>query len=370
MDHSGVQFDGGSTGQSGQGEAERPRFNTIVVGLAASLICLVTLREFASVIGPVFLALNLMITAYPLHTWLVRKGTPSWLSAVVVSLTVFAVLLAIVVGLIWSVTEMISILPEYAGEFSLIYQQGLDLALRLGFDQTTMTRLFSTLDPTRVLGAATSVVSGTGGALALISVVVIAIFFMAMDTPGMEGRLRRIANQRTRIATAMGSFARGVRRYWLVTTIFGIIVAVFDGIALAIMGVPLALVWALFSFLTNYIPNIGFLIGLIPPALVALFANGWKTAVAVIVIYSVLNFVIQSIIQPRFTGESVGVTPTVSFISLLLWTTVIGGFGTLLALPLTLLIKSLVIDADPRARWVNALIASDVRDAEPDESSH
>ena len=191
---------------------------------------------------------------------------------------------------------------------------------------------------------------------------------MAMDTPGLDKRMRLLDQNRSRISVAIGSFARGVRRYWLVTTVFGLIVAVFDGIALAIMGVPLAIVWAIFSFLTNYIPNIGFVIGLIPPALVALFANGWQTAVLVIVMYSVLNFVIQSIIQPRFAGESVGVTPTVSFVSLLLWAAVLGGMGTLLALPMTLLVKSLVIDADPRARWVNALIASDPKDAEiPEE---
>lgn len=341
------------------------RFVTIVIGLAATLICLIALREFAGVIGPFFLALNLMITAYPLHTWLVRKGTPAWLSATVVSLTVFAILVAIVVGLIWSISEMIGILPQYADEFAVLYQRAIDLSVELGFESAAFSRMLSSLDPTRVLGAATSLVSGASGTVGLIGIVVAAIVFMAMDTPGMELRLRMISEGRSRIATAMGRFATGVRRYWLVTTIFGIIVAVLDGIALAFMSVPLALVWALFSFLTNYIPNIGFVIGLIPPALVAYFANGWQTAVAVIVVYSVLNFVVQSIIQPRFAGESVGVTPTVSFASLLLWTTIIGGFGTLLALPLTLLVKSLVVDADPHARWVNALLASDPADAEP-----
>ena len=43
----------------------------------------------------------------------------------------------------------------------------------------------------------------------------------------------------------------------------------------------------------------------------------------------VLNFVVQSIIQPRFTGESVGVTPTISFISLLVWGLVLGGLALL-----------------------------------------
>lgn len=344
----------------------QPRFNAVAIGLAATLICLLGLREFAGVIGPLFLALNLMITAYPLHTWLVRKGTPSWLSATVVSLTVFAVLLTIVVGLIWSVSEMVGLLPQYSEAFNLLYRQTVALIVELGFEPTAISRILSSLDPTRVLAAATSLLSGASGTVGIIGIVVAAIVFMAMDTPGMDRRLRLIAAERSRIAIAMGSFAVGVRRYWLVTTIFGIIVAVLDGVALAIMGVPLALVWALFSFLTNYIPNIGFIIGLIPPALVALFANGWQTALSVVVVYSVLNFVVQSIIQPRFTGESVGVTPTMSFVSLLLWTSVIGGMGTLLALPLTLLVKSLVIDADPCSRWVNALIASDPRDADPD----
>ena len=350
---------------SGQeGAATLPRFNIVVVGLAAALISLLLLREFAGIIGPLFLALNLMITGYPVHTWLVRKGTPSWLSATVVSLMVFAVLVAIVVGLIWSVSEMVGLLPQYSEQFTALYQQVVDLALSWGLEPAAITNIFSSLDPTRVLSAATSVLSGASGTVGIIGIVVAAIVFLAMDTPGMERRIGMISLTRSRIAVAMGSFATGVRRYWLVTTIFGLIVAGLDGIALAFMGVPLVLVWALFSFLTNYIPNIGFVIGLIPPAVVALFANGWQSALLVVVVYSVLNFVVQSIIQPRFTGESVGVTPTTSFVSLLLWSAVLGGMGTLLALPLTLLVKSLVIDSDPNARWVNALIAVDPKDAE------
>ena len=123
-------------------------------------------------------------------------------------------------------------------------------------------------------------------------------------------------------------------------------------------GVPLAGVWALFSFLTNYIPNIGFIIGVIPPALLALFGDGWVAALAVIIAYSVLNFVIQSIIQPKFAGDAVGLTPTMSFVSLLLWGWVFGALGTLIALPCSLLVKATLIDHDPGARWANALISS------------
>ena len=98
-------------------------------------------------------------------------------------------------------------------------------------------------------------------------------------------------------------------------TIFGGIVAILDGAALLILGIPAAGLWALLAFVTNYIPNIGFIIGLIPPALLALLVGGPSLAITVIVVYCVLNFVIQSVLQPKFVGDAVGLTTTMSFLS-------------------------------------------------------
>ncbi|MCV2499740.1 AI-2E family transporter, partial [Melissococcus plutonius] len=165
----------------------------------------------------------------------------------------------------------------------------------------------------------TSVASDTTSVVTMIIVILTGMIFMVMDTPQMHDRLRMAGSRKPDVVLALESFASGIRKYWLVTTVFGLIVALFDWAALLIIGVPLAGVWALFSFLTNYIPNIGFIIGVIPPALLALFKDGWVAAVAVVVSYSVLNFVIQSIIQPKFAGDAVGLTPTMSFVSLLLW---------------------------------------------------
>jgi predicted PurR-regulated permease PerM len=132
---------------------------------------------------------------------------------------------------------------------------------------------------------------------------------------------------------------------------FGFIVAVLDGVALAIMGVPGAFVWAVLAFVTNFIPNIGFIIGVIPPAIIALLDGGPGLMIAVIVTYSVINFLIQSVIQPRIVGDAVGLTPTFTFMSLVFWTWLIGPLGALLAVPLTLLARALLIEANPRLRW-------------------
>jgi len=195
-------------------------------------------------------------------------------------------------------------------------------------------------------------------------VIVTIVFVMLIDSLSLPERITALVRTKPQVAESLGSFVGGVRRYWVVSSVFGLIVAVLDVILLLILDVPLAGVWGVLAFLTNFIPNIGFVIGVIPPALMALLAQDGTTALLVVVFYSGINFVIQSIIQPKFNGEAVGVTATVSLLSLLLWTWVLGPLGALLALPATLLAKSLLIDADPQVRWLNAFIASAPSNAE------
>jgi hypothetical protein len=49
---------------------------------------------------------------------------------------------------------------------------------------------------------------------------------------------------------------------------------------------------------------------------------------------------------------------TVTLISVVFWAWVLGPLGAVLAIPLTLLMKSVFIDADPRAAWAATLIGS------------
>jgi predicted PurR-regulated permease PerM len=48
-----------------------------------------------------------------------------------------------------------------------------------------------------------------------------------------------------------------------------------------------------------------------------------------------------------------------SFLSLVFWAWVLGPLGALLAIPLSLLAKGLLVDIDPATRWIGSLISSD-----------
>src|SRR5690606_38407232 len=178
----------------------------------------------------------------------------------------------------------------------------------------------------------------------LLVLLVTLLFFLVVDAMDLPRRMEISNRIQPRLVRAMELFAAGVRRYWLVSAVFGLIVAIFDVVGLWFLQVPLALVWGLVSFITNFIPNIGFVLGLVPPALLALLDGGPGKMVAVIVLYSVLNVVIQVIIQPKFTGDAVGVTPAVSFLSLVIWAFILGPLGALLALPMTLFVKTMLVD--------------------------
>ncbi|MGI9614378.1 MAG: AI-2E family transporter, partial [Acidimicrobiales bacterium] len=218
----------------------------------------------------------------------------------------------------------------------------------------------------------TSALSGVLGLLSTLGLLAFAMVFVVMDTERFESALDFVTRDRPGIVDGMQSFASSTRSYFVVSSIFGLIVAVFDVIALVALGIPLALVWGVLAFITNYIPNIGFVIGLIPPALLALFTGGWQLSLWVIVIYSVLNVVIQSIIQPKFVGDAVGLSATLTFVSLIFWGWVLGPLGALLAVPLTLLAKALMVDIDPSTRWASPLITLQIpveSEPEPDSSS-
>ncbi|HET9129135.1 MAG TPA: AI-2E family transporter [Propionibacteriaceae bacterium] len=333
-------------------------FWSVVLSLAAVGLSLALLRDLSSLIAPTFLALNLLIVVYPLFRRLHAAGVPRGAAALAVAIAVLGVLAVFVWGMAYSITAMITQLSGYGDRFTAIYHQALRSLTRLGFSQDVLLARLKALDPSSMLSFATSVLANAQGSLSLLTVLVLSLLFMVMDIPAVHGRLDAASRTHPSFVAGLYDFAEGVRRYWVVTTVFGLIVAALDWGVLMVVGVPLPFVWALLSFITNYIPNLGFVIGVIPPALIAWFDKGWVSAVVVVVAYVVLNFVVQSLIQPKVAGEAVGLTATVTFLSLFLWTYIFGALGALIALPCSLLVKSLLIDTDPSLRWLDALIAA------------
>ena len=338
-----------------------------IVSLAAAFVVLWGLSQHAGMVMPAFLALNLVIAAQPLQKFLERAGLPRWGSMIIVLLVLYLLLVALVGMLVWALWIAAEEIPQYQDRFVAIYQQSIEFLGRFGLSQDQVSEALQGVSPGTIIGALQNVAGQVSSAGGQLTILVIALTFLVFDIPGISRRRATIARLRPRLADALDSFGDGLKSYWIVATAFGLIVAVMDVVALWILGVPLALVWGVLAFVTNYIPNIGFVLGLIPPALFALLTGGVGDLVWVVVIYSVVNLVMQSFIQPKFTGDAVGLTPTVTFLSLVFWAAVAGPLGAILAVPLTLAFKAFLVDADPRMAWFSTFLTTPSADAKRDK---
>jgi AI-2 transport protein TqsA len=342
----------------------RPFALTMLVGAAALTIALAGARAIADIVGPVFLALVLTISLHPIRIWLERHRLPGWAASIVLLLAAYLVLFLLTLALIVSVAQLAELLPQYTDQFTAVVTNAGNTLKSFGVQQEQIDAVVNAIDPGQLVELVGALLSSTLGVLSNVFFLILLLFFMAFDTDSTRRSVAGLGNRMPDLAAALSSFARGARRYMGITAGFGFIVAVIDGIALQLMGVPGAFVWAVLAFVTNFIPNIGFVIGVIPPAIIALLDGGPGLMLAVIVTYSVVNFFIQSVIQPRVVGDAVGLTALFTFMSLVFWTWVIGPLGALLAVPLSLLARALLVETDPRSRWALPLIAGK---AEPTE---
>jgi AI-2 transport protein TqsA len=334
-----------------------PRALLVLLGGAGAVVMTAGLRSAAGIVGPAFLALTIAITIHPLLAWLRRRRVPGWLAVALTMLVAYAALLALAAALVLAVARLATLLPGYQSQFTSLLDQTTGWLAEMGVTQEQLNTAVRQFDLNSLVGVLQQLLTGVAGVVSDLGFILVLLFFLIIDSSTLPQRLGAAAAQRPQLVEALTSFARATRQYIVVSTVFGVLVALVDVAALYWLDVPLPWLWGLLAFITNYIPNIGFVLGLIPPALLALLQGGVRQAVLVIVAYSVINLVIQSLIQPKVVGDTVGLSITLTFLSLVFWTFVIGPLGALLAVPLSLLTKALLVDADPASRWLNLLIA-------------
>ena len=335
-----------------------PRGLLIILGIAGALVAALSVREFADVLAPVFLGLVLSITVQPLRRLPARRGLPGWVGTVLSLIAVYAIVAALLFILAISGVQLAGLLEDYAPQFQAFLVNVNESLQKAGLDTTEIQALSAQASPGKLIDLATELLGGVAGILSSVSFLVLLLFFTVTDAGTFTANLTRISPAGQRLAEAFVLFAHGSRRYLAVATVFGLVVALLDVVGLVILDIRYAWLWGLLAFVTNYIPNVGFLIGLIPPTIIALLDHNTGTALAVVVVYTVINVVLQSVIQPRVVGNTVGLSGTLSFLSLILWSSILGGVGALLAVPASLFVKALFVDVDPDRGWVNPLLSS------------
>lgn len=339
----------------------------VLLGLASAFLVLWGLSWASEIVGPLILAAVIVIICHPLQGVVRRRGAPMWVATTAVIVTAYLVLGVMALLLWFAGTQFAHLVFDYFDELQATVDEIVAWLAAAGFDQQAAAATASFLEPARLLAFATSLSGAVVGIALALFFVLAYVIFMAADAARYDRITSVFGQSASGVLARIQTFNRGTRRYYIVNAIFGAIVAIIDGIALLALGVPAPAVWAILSFVTNFVPNIGFVLGLVPPAVLALVVGGWPMFLAVVAIYCIANVALQVLIQPKFVADAVSLSLTLSFFSVIFWTFVIGPLGAILSIPLTLLVRALVVEADPNAtvlRWL-----SGDRDAVPREDA-
>ena len=121
-------------------------------------------------------------------------------------------------------------------------------------------------------------------------------------------------------------------------TLMGLITAIASWIIMSWVGLDFAEFWALLIFFLNYIPNIGAIVATAFPAALALIQfQNWVPFAIMTSGLVVVQFVIGNLIEPRYLGRSLNLSPLVILFALSLWGMIWGILGMFLSVPITVI---------------------------------
>lgn len=129
---------------------------------------------------------------------------------------------------------------------------------------------------------------------------------------------------------------------WLKGQIIAMLaIAILKGIALTILGIPMAIVLALIAGILNFIPNFGPLISMFPAILIALTQSVNK-AIIVAIVYLLLQIIEGNVITPSIQQKLINMPAALIIIAQLFMGLLSGGWGLILATPLVAILMVIV----------------------------
>jgi AI-2 transport protein TqsA len=329
----------------------QPSFLRVMLVLAATVVVLVGIRLGAPILNPILFAVVFSLLFSPLYSWL-RRRLPSGL-ALLIMLVILTVLF---VGLFFILGASISKFSERVAFYTAQLNGQLDsldtLLDRSGLSNVDVREV---VKPSALAGALGTVLSGIAGFLSDLFLILMIMLFLLGEGPAMMNRLRASVaedNQQVARLTAVGQnvvLQFGLRAIVNLVTGAGVTVMLF------LLGVDLALLWGILTFFLSFIPYIGLVLAVTPAVVLALAEFGVSRAVLVIVGVIVINILAENVLSPMMMGRGLNISPTIVFLSFIIWAWLLGGPGAFLALPLTLFV-AVMFDTFPETRWLASLI--------------
>ncbi|GAA4487936.1 AI-2E family transporter [Rhodococcus olei] len=325
----------------GNGGLWLAKWSLCLVAIAAGAwVVWTVLGRLWVVVLPVLMAIVVATVLWPPTRAMMKRGVPAAAAAGITLAGFFAVLSGIVALIVPSVVDQAPELANKASEGLRTVQhwlQGPPVNLRDDQIDSAVQAITSKLQSS-AQSIATGVFSGVSAAGSLLItafLVLVLAFFFIKDGPRFLPWLHSVSGGRAgrhfeavavRVWDTLGGFIR-------TQALVSFVDAFFIGLGLVILGVPLAPVLAVLTFLGGFIPIVGAFVAGALAVLVALVAKGWTTALIILIIVLAVQQLEGNVLQPVLQSRSMNLHAAIVLLAVTGGSSLYGIVGAFLAVP-------------------------------------
>jgi predicted PurR-regulated permease PerM len=335
---------------------------SVAVWILAILATLWFLRQARELLIPIALGILITYALEPVVIWLERRGIKRLIGAGLVMLAILVTVAAGAYAVREDALQLMRTMPdslEHARD-DVLSQLGLDSATMQGAGDAPTTagtvgdsaerssRNADPVDGPSPLKIDVRTLFALGGQLV---VVFFLVFFLLISTPQFKDRLLEVAGpddqQRRTTAFIIDDINSQIQRYLLVLVVTAIMVGLATWLVLAWQNVRHAALWGMLAGAFNSIPYFGPVIVSGGLLVVGLTQGGGidqalRMSGAALLITSLEGW----LVTPALMGKAERMSALAVFIGLVLWTWLWGEWGTILAVPMLAVMKSIADRVD------------------------
>ncbi|NOU50983.1 AI-2E family transporter [Pseudoalteromonas sp. JBTF-M23] len=330
--------------------------NKSLVVLASLVIVLAGVKLASDIIVPFILAAFIAIICNPLLKFFARFHIPKGIAIIIVIFLVLGVGTSIA-GLVGqSVNDFSQQLPSYREQLQSKFLWLVDTAAQhnILIDKQQIISLF---DPGKMIDMASSMLTGFGGVMANVFLIILTVVFMLFEAPTITNKVHLALDDPEMKIKQIDRFLESINSYLAIKTMVSLGTGLCASLLLWLLDIDYFILWGVVAFLLNYIPNIGSIIAAIPAVLLALLTQGPLIAGIVAIGYVTINTVMGNIVEPKYMGRGLGLSALVVFLSLIFWGWLLGTVGMLLSVPLTMVVK-IALENSEDGRWLATMLGS------------
>ena len=335
-------------------EIQFPKYFKYTIILLGLILLIWLLQTFKSILVPVCFASLFALLMVPLCERFEKWRIPRPLAILLCIILIFT----LISGLVWMLSSQLisfsrdlTTLSDKVNEYIQKVQEFLfqNFGIKPTNRREFISKHIGTLQETgtSILG---STLSLTTGALSMLTLIPIYIFFMLYYRDHFRRFLFKFItrDKRSTLVNTIDNIQKVVQSYISGLLIVIVIVALLNMTGLMILGVPYAVFFGIFASVLTIIPYIGILIGAALPAMYTLVETGSIVqALFVIGVFVFVQFLEGNFITSNITGSRVSLNPFAAVIALIVGGEIWGAAGMILSIPIIAILKVLFDAYEP-----------------------